>query len=117
MNTWYYYDSEGNRRGPINDDLFKQMARLGQIRPETQMETSAGRKAWRGRYRVYFQVKAFLLKTANPEVYRSRQSRQENRTVFAQTAVNRSDRMPLPVWPAVRLRPDIENSVGAAVFP
>ena len=26
MNTWYYYDSEGNRQGPINDDQFKEMA-------------------------------------------------------------------------------------------
>ena len=43
MASWYYYDKNGNKVGPIRSRELKQLVQLGVVKPETLLEDSEGR--------------------------------------------------------------------------
>jgi len=43
MSTWYYYDKDGQKQGPITGGQLKGLAKTGQISPETVVETEGGK--------------------------------------------------------------------------
>jgi len=45
MSTWYYYDSNGQKQGPVTGGQLKGLAKAGHITPETMVETEAGKTA------------------------------------------------------------------------
>jgi len=45
MSTWFYYDNNGQKQGPITDGQLKGLAEAGQITPETIIETEEGKTA------------------------------------------------------------------------
>ena len=42
MNHWYYYDLQGNKKGPIDKDALRQLARNRKIFPNTRIVTPEG---------------------------------------------------------------------------
>jgi hypothetical protein len=44
MSTWFYYDNNGQKQGPITGGQLKGLAKAGQITPETIVETEAGQQ-------------------------------------------------------------------------
>jgi len=45
MASWYYYNENGEKVGPVKDSEFKQLVRQGAITPKTLIETESGQKA------------------------------------------------------------------------
>jgi len=45
MSTWYYYDTDGQKQGPVTGGQLKGLAKAGQITPETVVETEEGKTA------------------------------------------------------------------------
>ena len=43
MSTWFYYDNEGHKQGPITGGQLKGLAKAGQITPGTMLETEDGK--------------------------------------------------------------------------
>ena len=43
--TWFYYDSEGQKQGPVSGGRLKGLAKTGLITPETVVETEDGKTA------------------------------------------------------------------------
>jgi hypothetical protein len=43
MSTWYYYDTKGQKQGPITGGQLKGLAKTGQITPGTMVETEEGK--------------------------------------------------------------------------
>ena len=43
--TWYYFDSNGEKQGPISGGRLKGLAKAGLITPETVVETETGKTA------------------------------------------------------------------------
>jgi len=41
--TWHYYDSDGQKQGPISGGRLKRLAKTGRITPETMIETENGK--------------------------------------------------------------------------
>lgn len=48
MANWFYFDSTGNKLGPVDSATLKLLAQHGAITPETPIETETGRKAKAG---------------------------------------------------------------------
>lgn len=44
MSTWFYYDNNGQKQGPITGGQLKGLAKMGQITPETAIETESGKQ-------------------------------------------------------------------------
>ena len=49
MSTWYYYDSNGQKQGPITGGQLKGLAKTGRITSDTIVETEHGKKARAGK--------------------------------------------------------------------
>ncbi|MCL2710519.1 MAG: type II secretion system protein GspG [Planctomycetaceae bacterium] len=49
MSTWFYYDSNGQKQGPVSGGQLKGLAKAGMISPETIIETDEGKKATAGK--------------------------------------------------------------------
>jgi uncharacterized membrane protein YhaH (DUF805 family) len=45
MSTWYYYDNNGHKQGPITGGQLKELAKAGKISPGTMVETEEGKAA------------------------------------------------------------------------
>ena len=45
MSTWYYYDNDGNKQGPVSGGQLKGLAKTGKITPGTMVENIAGKAA------------------------------------------------------------------------
>ena len=45
-NTWYYYDRSGDKRGPVDIIRLRELASLGAIDPEAQIESSSDGKTY-----------------------------------------------------------------------
>ena len=45
MSSWFYYDNDGQKRGPITGGQLKGLAKAGLITPETTVETEGGKTA------------------------------------------------------------------------
>ena len=45
MSTWFYYDSQGQKQGPVTGGQLKGLAKAGRITPETVVETEDGKTA------------------------------------------------------------------------
>jgi hypothetical protein len=45
MSTWFYYDSNNQKQGPVTGGQLKGLAKTGQITPETVVETEEGKNA------------------------------------------------------------------------
>jgi len=45
MSTWYYYDNDGCKQGPVSGGQLKGLAKAGMITPETMVETEEGKTA------------------------------------------------------------------------
>ena len=43
MSTWFYYDSSGQKQGPVTGGRLKGLAQAGLITPETMVETEKGK--------------------------------------------------------------------------
>ena len=43
--TWFYYDNNGQKQGPVTGGQLKGLAKAGMITPETIVETEEGKKA------------------------------------------------------------------------
>jgi len=43
MSTWYYYDKDGQKKGPVTGGQLKGLAKTGRITPETVVETEKGK--------------------------------------------------------------------------
>ena len=43
MSTWYYYDNNGQKQGPVTGGQLKGLARAGRITPETVVENEEGK--------------------------------------------------------------------------
>ena len=48
MSTWYYYDNNGQKQGPVTGGQLKWLAKNGKIFPETSVETESGKTAKAG---------------------------------------------------------------------
>lgn len=55
MSLWFYYDENG-KQGPIQPSELKTLAEMGQITPDTIVETEAGRKAKASAVKGLFQT-------------------------------------------------------------
>lgn len=62
MSLWYYYDEMG-KQGPIQPSELKTLAELGQIDPETIVETDTGKKAKAGAVKGLFPNSNKLVQT------------------------------------------------------
>lgn len=60
--TWFYYDSDGEKQGPVSGGRLKGLAKAGLITPETVVETEDGKKARAGK------VKGLTFATPTPPV-------------------------------------------------
>ena len=49
MANWFYYDSDGQKKGPLTTGQVKELARSGTITPETKIENEAGKSAVAGK--------------------------------------------------------------------
>jgi len=45
MSTWYYYDNDGQKQGPVTGGQLKWLAKNGKITSETTVETEEGKTA------------------------------------------------------------------------
>jgi len=45
MSTWYYYDKNGQKQGPVSGGQLKGLAKAGRITPETTIENEEGKTA------------------------------------------------------------------------
>ena len=45
MSSWFYYDSNGQKQGPVSSGQLKGLAKAGLIAPETVIETETGKTA------------------------------------------------------------------------
>ncbi len=43
---WYYFNMEGNRIGPVDSGALMRLAASGEVRPDTQIENSLGKKGF-----------------------------------------------------------------------
>jgi len=48
MSTWFYYDNNGQKQGPVSGGQLKGLAKAGVITPETMIETEDGKTATAG---------------------------------------------------------------------
>ena len=49
--TWWYYDSNGQKRGPVSGGELKGLSKTGRITPETIVENEKGKSAPAGKVR------------------------------------------------------------------
>lgn len=67
MSTWFYYDNNGQKQGPITGGRLKGLAKAGLISPETKIETEDGKTARAGKVKGLTFLDPTLPAPASPE--------------------------------------------------
>ncbi len=49
MTNWFYYDANGVKIGPVDNEGMKRLAGIGAVSPDTVIETDSGRKSVAGK--------------------------------------------------------------------
>ncbi len=84
MPNWFYYDSEGNKHGPITDRGLRLLITQKKIRPETRMETNTGHTGLAGQVPGLFPENQLEIMNSTPS------NQPVNREIINATAYSQS---------------------------